>query len=306
MNVAIYLLSLIFLLGGHVSKIPLPSFKQNIDKKEATIGDVLHFKVDVFTSPASEVIPPENQPNFGQLIVKDRIIKTISKKHIKHTILDYEIVSYDVGKDTIPALSIAIKTKAKTEKLETLPVYIEIKSVAPSLTGKEDIKALKPQAGIRISYLYYLSILFALAAIVTAVLFLLKKYRKGEFKKTAEATPPWDIALSKLEKLEMLTPKTTEQIKHFYTELSLLFREYLELLLKFPALESTTSEIVNHLKRRKEYSPYFPKMKDFLNRSDLVKFAKYIPPQFNNKEETKIIKDIVLGTKPAEESKEND
>jgi len=305
MNIITVLVSMIFLMGWKPGKIPIPSVKQQIDKNEVTIGDRLQLQVDVFTEEDQEMVVPENQPLMGKFVVKNRNIRTVTRKGIKKTTLEYELVSYDVGTDTIPEMTFLIKENGDTLHLKTLPISVETKSVAPGLTGEEDIKGIKPQIGIRLSYWYYL-IGFISISVITGIIFLLiRKRMKRLIIEKIEATPSWEIALSELSKLSEYKPVTPEEIKHFYIELSFILREYYEGMYEFPALESTTNEIVSHLRKRKEFKPYLVKTHDFLTRSDLVKFAKYIPPSVDNEKEIGMIRDIVEKTKKEEEEEIN-
>ena len=320
MNVMGLLLSMLFLMGMRTAQIPIPSIKQDIDSKEATIGDRLHFKVDVYTEENEEVILPENYPTLGRFVVKNRNVKTVTKssrtslalkgrrassatpirKLYKRTTLEYELVSYDVGKDTLPAISIVVKKEGGSEELKTIPLTVEIKSVAPELTGKEDIKGIKPQCGIKVPYWYYLVGFLSILVIAGTILLLLRKRRRGLIEEGIERMPPWENAFSELDKLAGIKTATAEEIKFFYTKLSFIMREYLEALYLFPALENTTIELMNALKRRKEFKPYLVETGGFLNKSDLVKFAKYIPTQVDNEKEIAVIRHLVDKTKKEE------
>ncbi|TES94144.1 MAG: hypothetical protein E3J87_00875 [Candidatus Cloacimonadota bacterium] len=303
MNIIALLVSMLFLMGWKPGKIPIPSVKQEIDKKEATIGDRLQFRVEIFTKADKEVVLPENQPFLGKFVVKNRNIKIVTRKDVKRTILEYELVSYDVGKDTIPAISIIVKDNGESLELKTFPLALEIKSVAPNLTGEEDIKGIKPQLGIKQSFWYYLIGFLAIILIAGVVFFLVRKRRGKLILEKIEKKQPWENAISGLAQLSELKPVTPEEIKQFYIKLSFILREYYEGLFEFPALENTTSEIVSHLKMRREFRQYLVKTQNFLNKSDLVKFAKYIPRPVDNEQEIEMVRDIVEKTKKEEEEK---
>ncbi len=300
MNIMTFLLPALFLMGSNPDKVPLPSIEQEIDRKEATIGDRLRFKVEIFTEEGQEVIPPENQPLLGTFAVKDRDMRIITRKGFKKTVFEYTLVSYDVGKNRIPEITMIIKRDDELQKLNTLPLFVDIKSVSPGLTGEEDIKGLKPQISIRFPYWYYPIGLFSLLAIVGAILLLLNRRRKRIVSEKVEMKPPWEIALSELNELASQKCVTAVEIKKFYTELSFILREYYEAMYKFPALENTTAEIMDYLKRMKEFKPHLTKTHDFLTQSDYVKFAKHVPPFFEDEKEIGLVKNIVKATMEGE------
>ena len=113
--------------------------------------------------------------------------------------------------------------------------------------------------------------------------------------------PPWEIALSELNELARRKCVTAVEIKKFYTELSFILREYYEAMYKFPALENTTAEIMNYLKRIKEFKLHLTETQDFLIKSDYVKFAKHIPPSFEDEKEIGLVRNIVEATMEEEE-----
>jgi hypothetical protein len=301
MNIMTLLLSVLFLMGDSPDKVPLPSIEQEIDRKEATIGDRLRFKVEIFTEEDQEVIPPENQPLLGTFAVKDRDMRIITRKGLKKTVFEYTLVSYDVGKNRIPEITMIIKSGDELQKLNTLPLFVDIKSVSPGLTGEEDIKGLKPQISIRLPYWYYPLGLFSILAIVGVILLLINRRRKRIVLEKVEIKPPWEIALAELNQLAIQKCVTAEEIKKFYIELSFILREYYEAMYKFPALENTTTEIMDYLKRIKEFKPHLTKTHGLLTQSDYVKFAKHIPPSFENEKEIGLVRSIVETTMEEEE-----
>lgn len=306
MNTLALIVSMIFLLGWKTDRLELPSVEQTVDMEEATIGDRIHFTVVVYSDTSKRVVPPENRPELGKFVVKNRNIKTVTRKNINTTIIDYELVSYDVGNDTIPPLSIKIAEGKEEKGIKTEPVSVLIKSVAPDMTGKEDIRGLKPQREVKISYWYYIAGFLLLVFVLGALYIWLRRKRMKKVMEEMEKIPPWEKALDELSKISDKGLETPSQIKKFYTKLSYILRDYFELLYGFPAVEYTTGEILGKLKRIKDYTPDMGKTADFLRRSDLVKFAKYVPQPFKPQEEISTVKMFVTMTKKDEEEEEEE
>jgi hypothetical protein len=304
MSTLAFIVSMMFLLGWNTEKLEIPSIKQEVKPEEATIGDRIHFRVMVYSDTSKRVIPPENRQGLGRFVVKNRNIRTNTRKNLKVTTIDYELVSYDVGKDTIPPLSIKIVKGKDEEEIKTEPVSVLIKSVAPDITGEEDIKGLKPQMGIKLSYWYYVAGFLLFAFVLGAIYLYLRRKRIREIMEEIERVPPWEKAFVELEKISGEGIKTHLQIKKFYTELSYILRDYFGSLYDFPALEYTTGEILGKLKKIKDYSPHMGTTADFLRRSDLVKFAKYIPHPFKPDEEISTVRMFVDMTKKEEKEEE--
>ena len=90
--------------------------------------------------------------------------------------------------------------------------------------------------------------------------------------------PPAHVtALEKLNVLEKEKLWQQDKTKPYYTRLTYIFREYLENRYGVKALESTTDEILDWLKREKFSDDLTTKLRNTLQASDLVKFAKSKP-----------------------------
>ena len=89
--------------------------------------------------------------------------------------------------------------------------------------------------------------------------------------------------------------------KEFYSELADILRRYLERRFQIETFESTTFEILRRLKEKEFSSDLIERIKEFLENSDLVKFAKFIPPRSLADRLTGMLRDIVEKTKPVVE-----
>ena len=84
----------------------------------------------------------------------------------------------------------------------------------------------------------------------------------------------------------------------FYTELSLILREYLEGRFKLNAPDETTEEIVEELSRSPELSKEQQIiLQEFMHQADLVKFAKGNPEHATMKKAFDTTKQFVEETK---------
>jgi hypothetical protein len=99
-----------------------------------------------------------------------------------------------------------------------------------------------------------------------------KKIEKPEIKR-----PAHEIALEKLSRLRAEELWQKGEIKQFQSELSYIIREYLENRYGVRALESTTMEIVRDLEKQRFGDEDIVKLKELLQISDLVKFARAKP-----------------------------
>ena len=86
--------------------------------------------------------------------------------------------------------------------------------------------------------------------------------------------------IKRLKKLKNKNYLKDKKFKIYYSELSNIFKEYIEFKFNINAIEQTSSDLIFELKKIKILYPW---MIEFLNNSDLVKFAKHTP--IDDKEE---------------------
>lgn len=117
-----------------------------------------------------------------------------------------------------------------------------------------------------------------LIAAAAALIYYLIKRRKA---KQALPPPPrlaHEIAYEALQRLKEKNLEKTGLIKEFFSELSSIVRHYIEDRFKLRAPDMTTEEFLFMVRNSMELSGTHKELlKDFLNRSDMVKFAKYGP-----------------------------
>lgn len=94
-----------------------------------------------------------------------------------------------------------------------------------------------------------------------------------------EIIPAHVIALSKLEDLDKEELWQQNNIKEYQTKLTYIIREYLENRYDIKALESTTDEIKQALKKQDFDMKYELTLSEILQMADLIKFAKASPPE---------------------------
>ena len=111
-----------------------------------------------------------------------------------------------------------------------------------------------------------------------------------------------------LERLKALQEKQLWQkgeIKHYYIELSDIVREYMENRFHFPALESTTDEIMLQVQKHLADEKMIADVRVLLETSDLVKFAKHHPLVEEHQQSFEMAGRFIDKTRPPVESSES-
>ena len=129
-------------------------------------------------------------------------------------------------------------------------------------------------------FLIYAYVLGGLALLgLGYVLYARQIKKREEIVEEAEEVyiPPHRIALDKLIDLDAKKLWQKGSIKQYQSELTFIIREYIENRYKVPALELTTFETLQHLKKKNLDSFLSNELQNILQVADLVKFAKSKP-----------------------------
>ena len=118
-----------------------------------------------------------------------------------------------------------------------------------------------------------------------------KKRQKKIYKKIDYnfAESPKDKAYRRLEELD-----SSQFTKEFYTQLSHIFREYIEHKYYIRTLEMTTDEINNSRQLFPIKDSQFSELITFLNRADNVKYALQLPGEYEMNSDKEKIKSLIL------------
>ena len=216
------------------------------------------------------------------------------------------MTSFDSGVYKIPAIPIEYLINGQTQRTRTNPLQLIVTTIPVAVTDSTDIEPIKEilrePIGIEEIYPYVLGAL-GLALILMAVLYFVR--RKNRPKEII--TPPTpifkahEIAQQKLEQLKAADLLARLAFKEYQSELTFILREYLENRYDIAALESTTGEIVRALKKAGFPDNWQTRLKDMLQKADMVKFAKADYPIRFHEDALQAVATFVEETKEKEE-----
>lgn len=252
--------------------------KARADKKKITVGDRINLRIVVEKDPKIELLQLNPFPASEIFEVKDyKKLKTRKRFGRELQEFKYVVTSYSVGPQAIAPLRILYKDiSGNTAVALTDTISILVKSVLKGETAAAEIKDIKLPLSIK-SFLFFY-ILAAMTAAGTYYYIRHKKKGKKEFFGTGEKEKlPHELAIEMLKKLEDMRLVEKGEIKQHYIILSEIMRRYIEGRYMMPAIERTTGEIYQEMRAKGIERKHCIAIKEFLERCDLVKFAKFIP-----------------------------
>lgn len=219
---------------------------------------------------------------------------------------DIIVQSFDSGMYVIPAFKYVIGKDtflSNTLTLKVLPVKVD------TLTTINDLKPVEVPPFFFTDYLpefivkYWWLILLIILLISGGIYAYFKWFKKGEVpfvKKQEIYIPPYDEAIMKLTQLKSEKLWEAGQDKEYYTRLTDILRNYLERRFDINAMEMTTGQIMDVLRKNEETLAVNDQLNKILEMADFVKFAKMRPLPEDNEVAYQRAVNFVNETKPVE------
>lgn len=295
---------------------PDGSIKARLELKETGpfyVGDPIPVNLIVEGVSGIEYSLPElGSKELGglELAAKDQVKKETVKGGWKHTAM-YRLIGWRAGDYQITGLTINYQDRNGNQGSVALKeLSIRITSLLPVNLTEEEIladglKNPKKPVGLppRYHYLWFLGG----GLVLLGIIYLLLKYIKEHYRSKVAAgmepeaekvEPAHLIALRRLDGLKQDNLLEAGEFKLFYDRLSEIVREYMENRFQFRALEMTTEEFLSNL-GNKDFLNLAQKkaVAEFLQYSDLVKFAKHQPLKEDGERALGIIYRLIEETK---------
>lgn len=216
------------------------------------------------------------------------------------------VARYDSGLAILPPLTFlyTLPGDSTGRTVATNPVLVTVRTVKVDTT--QDIRDVKPPLSVPWT-LAEIALMLGIVLGVAAVVYLLYRYWKKRQQRRpgtgADVPPPRPAHVIALEELAILKERKLWQqglIKQYYSEVTEIIRRYFENRYGFMALEQTTDEIMDALRKRVHAAPIREEAETALRRADLVKFAKHQPTVPEHEEMMVIAYDIVEKTRVVE------
>ncbi len=192
------------------------------------------------------------------------------------------VAAYDSGTAILPPIQFAyrVPNDSTFKTVATNPLVLKINLV--EVDTSKGIKDIKPVLSIPLTVAEISLIIGSIvgALVLGYSVYMDRKRRKARTPEEKYIPPPKPAHTLALEELATLKEKHLWQqglIKPYYSEVTEIVRRYFENRFGFMALEKTTDETMDDLRRYPAARPIIEQTSRILRRADLVKFAKYEP-----------------------------
>jgi hypothetical protein len=270
----------------------------SIDTVKNKIGAEFKLSLKTNVDTLSKVKFPESK-FFGALeVLESYKVDTVKKGDRYELIKKYGLTQFDSGKYTIPRIPIIIN--GKTVYSDSLAIAIsdvKVDTLKQKMFDIKDIATVKSPMG---NWWIYVLVVIGLIGLGFLIFYWLKNRKPKAKAEVIVYKTPIEKATTLLQQLESKELWQKGAVKDYYSELTDIVRNYIEEEIKIPAMESTTSELIEGLrkaakqKKLKLSNDTVENLEKVLQQADLVKFAKVTPLDYEIEEDKKRISNTIV------------
>lgn len=269
----------------------------SIDTTKNKIGAEFKLTLKTVVSSKTKVVFPKLK-NIGPLeVIQSYPVDTVKKNDTYELIKKYGLTQFDSGRYVIPSVQILIDKKPYfSDSIRVEVANVKVDTLQQKMYDIKDITAADSGIGDWWKYVLALVIILAIGA---GIYWYVKKHQKKKIEEEVYKTPI-EKATSLLNNLEQKELVQKGEIKEYYSELTDIARNYIEEAIHIPAMESTTSELIQAIrtastKKKMTLTPEtVENLERVLRQADLVKFAKSKPLDFEITDDRNKIQKVIL------------
>lgn len=268
----------LFFCGLWVNAQQVTATADSLKKK---IGAEFTITLKTEVRQKDKVVFPKGK-TFGALeVLESYPVDTVKKNERWELIKKYGVTQFDSGSYTLPKLPVKINQTV----VYSNPLQLEVAEVKVDTLKQKmyDIKDIIPVASTFSIPWGWIGLFLLLACAIVGYMWYRKKH--AVVQKSSPITPlkPIEKASQLLMELDAQSLVEKGEIKYFYSQLTTIVRTYIEEEIEVPAMERTTSELIETLrevsqqKRLQLSADTLHNLENVLRQADLVKFAKERP-----------------------------
>ncbi len=302
------------MLPGSASRAALPAgpvlVSAKADTNQIRIGE--QFKVRLKANVPTGVILnfPVFPDSLNKLEVISRgVIDTMVSEDKSNTTLtqSIQLTCFDSGYYVVEPFHFTSLNAASglPDTFSTEAFLIAVKSVPVDTT--KAIKDIKAPLDVALTWIEILQIIAAVLLGIFLIWLVLRLWKRRNKKSDVPAPkvplrPAYELALEALKNTEQEKLWQQGFFKRYHSSVSDILREYIERTFEINALELTSDETLERIRRKKIENDVIDRLATVLHIADLVKFAKVVPMADENERSMKYAYDFINRTRPVTET----
>lgn len=282
-----HIVLLILLILGMQSLAQI-DLKTRVDNTEILIGDqfLFYIKADIPESVQVQSFDLSSLDTVDYIeIISEGVLSRTTENGVTKLEQELILTIFDTGYLYIPEIKIAYRSGSinSTKSSPALPMHVSAVVVNP-----EGLAPIKNIAHERMNMEDIYPFILALLLIAILVYFIMKRRQaQNKVQELIPAEPersPYEIARSELDLLLREELWIQRKEKEHQTRTTYALRAFIERQFRILALESTSPEIISQLALASLDQEHLHRVRQILERADLVKFAKAKPSTKEHKD----------------------
>lgn len=249
-----------------------------VPEESLTVGDPIHVRLVGTLPAAAEVVPSPWATLSGDLALR-RVgsVRRATRDTVSLWSQDAEIAAFATGAVRIGPLAIAVVASGDTVLHTSDTLAVRIASVLGDSLEMADLRDIKPPVALGRGRMPWVLAAAALVLLALVAAFLIWRRRRVRALAETPLPPPWEEFRDGHRALMNRDLPSSGAWGEYTLELGWLARRYLERRLDAPVLEMTTLQIRRWIGGVGLGPKAENRLVEWLNRSDLIKFAGSVP-----------------------------
>ena len=278
-----------------------PTLDTTLDPVVISVGDPVTVVVTVGHAPDQDVVWPDPVAVDPFELLDVRQAESAPEGNLVRSRLELTVTAFELGELSLPTFEVqVVDATGDTVTLSTDSATVTIESVGRDDGG--EIRDIKGPLAVPFGVVSLLPWLAGLAGLAAAVWLYRRYQRRTRPEVPAPSVPPrpaHEVAYESLDALAASGLLELGEVKTFHIRVSDIMRVYVEGQCGVEAMEMTTGEVLEGLRRTSAGSGVVADFSQLLERCDLVKFAKLRPGVSDCRELVPLGRRLVDRTKPA-------
>lgn len=273
-------------LAGEDAEPPLAEVEAALTPADGVrVGALSTLTIKATAGEQDDITLPEQ--SFAPLeLYESQRRKGPAQGGLRTFVFELQLQAFEAGTTTLDKLRLRVVTATGEVREQRIPaIDIEVGSLIGNEPNAELKAETKPVVVLEDDYtLVYIGAFLLAALAIAGLTLMIQRYlskRVTPEPPPPPPRPPWDIAVEQLAALRKRKQAMVEggQAVQFVDEVSDVVRAYLGGCFGFPGLDTTTAELLEYLRVGRVASGLQDEARAYLQRCDLVKFAKVQPDQ---------------------------